>query len=144
MNNKTTYTGLDFFTVQTGKKSRDVFLVLCILFTRYHHHCHNHDNFDSNESSNEPCSYKHDAPWFDDTCRDKKFYFCQILNKYRENKNDNSRINMSKARSEYKTALRKARISFDKKKTERLENARFKKKMQDYIRIFLKENQTFL
>ena len=32
---------------------------------------------------------------------------------------------MSKARSEYKTAMRKARYSFDKKKTECLENARF-------------------
>lgn len=33
---------------------------------------------------------------------------------------------MSKARSEYKIAIRKARYSFDKQKTERLENARFK------------------
>ena len=37
---------------------------------------------------------------------------------------------MSKARSEYKTAIRKARYSFDKKKTERLENARFKNARQ--------------
>ena len=87
---------------------------------------HNHDNFDSSESSNKPFSYKNDAPWFDDTCRDKRFYFYQMLNRYRENKNDDSRINMSKARSAYKTAIRKARYSFDKKKTERFENARFK------------------
>ena len=91
---------------------------------------HNHDNFDSSESSNEPFSYKKDAPWFDDTCRDKRFYFHQMLNRYRENKNDDSRINMSKARSEYKTAIRKAKYSFDKKKTERLENARFKNARQ--------------
>ena len=49
-----------------------------------------------------------------------------MLNRYRENKNDDSRINMSKARSVYKTAIRKARYSFDKKKTERFEKARFK------------------
>ena len=53
-----------------------------------------------------------------------------MLNRYRENKNDDSRINMSKARSEYKTAIRKARYGFDKKKTERLENARFKNARQ--------------
>ena len=82
-------------------------------------------NIDSSESHNKSFTYKDDAPWFNDTCRDKRFYFYQMLDKYRENKNDDSRKNMSKARSEYKTGMRKARYSFDKKKTECLENARF-------------------
>ena len=34
---------------------------------------------------------------------------------------------MSKARSEYKTAMRKARYEYDRRKTERLKNARLQK-----------------
>ena len=57
-------------------------------------------------------------------CREKKGFV--FINKYRENKNDVTGVNMTKARSEYKIAMRKARYDYDKKKTERLENARFK------------------
>ena len=80
---------------------------------------------DTDESSNS-FTYKDDAPWFTETCRIKRFNFYQTLNKYRELNNDCSRINMSKARSEYKTAMRKARYDYDRQKTERLKNARFK------------------
>ena len=49
-----------------------------------------------------------------------------MLNKYRENKTNNNRINMIQAQSDYKNVLRKARYEYDKQKTMRLENARFK------------------
>ena len=78
------------------------------------------------DHDNSSFTYKNDAPWFNELCHDKRFYFYEMLNKYRENKTDNSRANMVKARSEYKVALRKARYEYDKQKTLRLENARFK------------------
>ena len=59
-------------------------------------------------------------------CLEKRFCIYQKLNKFRENKNDVTRENTTKARSVYKIAMRKARYDYDKKKTERLENARFK------------------
>ena len=48
------------------------------------------------------------------------------MNKYRENRTNTNRVNMVQARPEYKTTIRKARYDYDKKKTMRLENARFK------------------
>ena len=39
---------------------------------------------------------KSDAPWFNKTCREKRFRFYEMLNKYREIKNDLNRINMTK------------------------------------------------
>ena len=77
-------------------------------------------------NANKPFSYKDDAPWFNEICREKRFYFYQMLNKYRENKNDESSINMTHARSEYKTEMCRARYIFDKKKTERWKNAKLK------------------
>ena len=71
-------------------------------------------------------TYKNDAPWFTELCHEKRFYFYDMLNKYRENKININRINMVKARSDYKTTLRKARYEYDKQKTLRFENARFK------------------
>ena len=77
-------------------------------------------------NDNSSFTYKNDAPWFKDVCHDKRFYFYEMLNKYRENKTNNNRINMIQARSDYKNILRKARYEYDKQKTMRLENARFK------------------
>ena len=77
-------------------------------------------------NDNSSFTYKNDAPWFNDVCHDKRFYFYEMLNKYRENKTNNNRINMIQARSDYKNVLRKARYEYDKQKTMRLENARFK------------------
>ena len=85
-----------------------------------------HTTESGDPNANKPFSYKDDAPWFNEICREKRFYFYQMLNKYRENKNDESRINMTRARSEYKTEMRRARYIFDKKKTERWKNAKFK------------------
>lgn len=69
---------------------------------------------------------KNDTPWYTDKCDEKKFYFYQMLNKYRKLKSDENRVNMVKARSEYKSLLRKCRYEYDKKKTARFENAKFK------------------
>ena len=79
-----------------------------------------------NEVNENLFTNKSDAPWFNETCREKRFRFYQMLNKYREIKNDLNRVNMTKSRSEYKIAMRKARYNYDKTKTERFENARFK------------------
>ena len=40
---------------------------------------------------------------------------------------------MSKARCEYKTDMQKARYDYDRKKTERLENASFKNAILDFV-----------
>ena len=65
-------------------------------------------------------------PWYTDECREKQFYFYKMLQKFREGKTNENRINMVKARSEYKTVLRKCKYEYDKKKTESLINAKFK------------------
>ena len=65
-------------------------------------------------------------PWYDEHCIEKKHYFLRMLDKYRESKDDVSRIGMVKARSEYKSTLRKCRYEYDKKKTSRFINAKYK------------------
>ena len=64
-------------------------------------------------------------PWYDEHCIEKKHYFLRMLDKYRESKDDVSRIGMVKARSEYKSTLRKCRYEYDKKKTSRFINAKY-------------------
>ena len=65
-------------------------------------------------------------PWYDEHCIEKKHYFLRMLDKYRVSKDDVSRIGMVKARSEYKSTLRKCRYEYDKKKTSRFINAKYK------------------
>ena len=65
-------------------------------------------------------------PWYKDECREKQFYFYKMLQKIREGKTSENRINMVNARSEYKTMLRKCKYEYDKKKTESFINAKFK------------------
>ena len=48
-------------------------------------------------------------------CSEKQFYFYKMLRKFREAKTDENRINMVKARSEYKTVLRKCKCGYDKR-----------------------------
>ena len=103
-------------------------LSLSVLLIQFRLHCFR-KKVHSQDVSEPDCSsftYKNDAPWFTVLCHEKRFYFYQMFNKYRENKTNTNRVNMVKARSEYKTTLRKARYDYDKKKTMRLENARFK------------------
>ena len=49
-----------------------------------------------------------------------------MLRKFREAKTNENRINMVKARSEYKTVLRKCKYEYDKKQTDRFINAKLK------------------
>ena len=81
----------------------------------------NHIYYDNNNSSKE-----NDQPWYTKECGEKQFYFYKMLKKFREVKSDENRVNMVKARSEYKSVLRKSRSEYDKKKTERFVNAKFK------------------
>lgn len=49
-----------------------------------------------------------------------------MLDKYRESKTDVNRINMVRARSDYKILLRKCRYEYDREKTNRFVNAKNK------------------
>ena len=65
-------------------------------------------------------------PWFDERCVEKKHYFLRMLDKYRETKNDINRAGLAKARSEYKSLIRKCRFEYDKEKTAHFVNAKYK------------------
>ena len=81
----------------------------------------------TNTNSTERCvDEKKSNPWYNEQCIEKKHYFLRKLDKYRETKDDESRIGMVKARSEYKTILRKCRYEYDKNKTSRFINAKYK------------------
>ena len=56
----------------------------------------------------------------------KRHYFTYFLNKYRALKTDENRRKMVKARSDYKTFIRKCRYNYDKEKTSRFVNAKYK------------------
>ncbi|MCG8034648.1 MAG: endonuclease/exonuclease/phosphatase family protein, partial [Candidatus Thiodiazotropha taylori] len=58
-----------------------------------------------------------DNPWYNDECRQKKYYFMCMLDKYRGLKTDENRVDMVRARSEYKTVLRRCKYEYDKEKT---------------------------
>ena len=65
-------------------------------------------------------------PRYSDECRGKKFMFLHTLNAYRESQTDETRIAMVKARSEYKSLIRKCRYNYDKEKTSRFITAKHK------------------
>ena len=50
----------------------------------------------------------------------------RMLDRYRLSKNDVNRIGLVKARSEYKAILRKCRYEYDRERTSRFVNARYK------------------
>lgn len=82
----------------------------------------------------EPLSNIRLNPWYNDECQERKKYFLQMLDKYRNLKNDENRINMVKARTNYKTIIRKYRYEYDREKTKKkfvIVNI----KMQGYIGI---------
>ena len=82
-------------------------------------------NKDSSKSESS-FSEKNDSPWFNDECQEKRYNFLTWLDKYRETQNDETRINMVKARSEYKSTLRKCKYEHDKTKTQKLVHAKYK------------------
>lgn len=85
-------------------------------------------NYRNNDKSAEKVNFSDvkENPWFDEKCNEKKHVFSFMLNKYRDSKSDTDRINMVKARSEYKSMIRKCRYEYDKEKTSRFINAKFK------------------
>ena len=61
-------------------------------------------------------------PWFNGNCKQKREVFFRTLDVYRLNKEDNDyRVNMVKARSDYKKVLRNSRMEYRKVQTQQLE-----------------------
>ena len=71
-------------------------------------------------------SKKTDTPWFNDKCEEKRHYFLHYLDRYRASKTDESRRNLVRARSDYKSFIRKCRYNYDKDKTSQFVNAKYK------------------
>ena len=91
-------------------------------------------------------------PWFNEICqkkkkkkrkkkkkkkkkRKKRYIFLQKLNLFRQNKNFESRVAMTRARSDYKRVIRQARYDYDTHKTLRLEQAQC-----FYAKLYLKKS----
>ena len=64
-----------------------------------------------------PFNQEKHNPWYNDECREKKYYFMHMLDKYRASKTDVNRVNMVRARSKYKKVLRRCKYEFDREKT---------------------------
>ena len=62
--------------------------------------------------------------WFDASCRYKRKIFYKNLNVYTKDKSDNNRQNMTAARSEYKSHIRRKRYMYNKNETLKLEKMR--------------------
>ena len=80
----------------------------------------------SDASSNITFSNKKENPWYTDECHEKKHFFLYLLDKYRESKTDENRVNMVRARSDYKILLRKCRYEFDREKNKKFVSAKTK------------------
>ena len=78
--------------------------------------CHKNDSIGADVTSNQP--------WFTNDCYDKRSTFLYMLNKFRENKSDENRTNMTNARSEYKKTLNRSKFEFDTVQTQKLTKAR--------------------
>ena len=74
---------------------------------------HNLQNVKSNFVYNEECEYK-------------KIVFLNLLNKYRAEKSDTNRMNMVRAKSDFKAEVRKFKFEQDKAKTKRLVDAKYR------------------
>ena len=76
-------------------------------------------------NSNDVTNYSN-QPWYNNECYEKQQIFYRCLNKFRACQSETNRVNMVKARSEYKILIRKCRTNFDKEKTNKLLNIRYK------------------
>ena len=63
---------------------------------------------------------------FNEECEYKKLAFLDMLNKYRKDSIDTNRINMVKARTDFKMTVRKFKSELEKAKTKRLIDAKYK------------------
>ena len=71
------------------------------------------------------CNDDKSYPWYNSDCYEKRSLFLHMLNNYRTNKNDVNRINMVRARSDYKNTVKNCKYEYDKNETEKLTKARF-------------------
>ena len=69
-------------------------------------------------------------PWYNEACHDKSYCFLHMLEKYRQSKTDENRNNMVKARSEYKTIIRKCKYEYDREKTNKFVKSKNKNAKQ--------------
>ena len=63
---------------------------------------------------------------FNEECEYKKLVFLDMLNKYGKDSIDTNRINMVKARTDFKMTVRKFKSELTKTKTKRLIDAKYK------------------
>ncbi|MCW4345840.1 MAG: reverse transcriptase family protein [Candidatus Thiodiazotropha endolucinida] len=68
--------------------------------------------------------------WYNDECREEKYNFLRMLDKYRQSKTDENRKNMVSARSKYKQVIRKCRFAYDREKTAAFVSAKNKNAKQ--------------
>ena len=83
---------------------------------------------DISKSRTQNCSTFNESnqPWFSENCKQKREVFFRNLDVYRFNKDDNEcRVNMVKARSDYKKELRKSRLEYRQVQTQQLEMHRY-------------------
>ena len=64
-------------------------------------------------------------PWFDNNCEANRKHFYKCLNDFRNDKTDSNRIEMTRARTLYKSTIRHMKYLYDKNQTEKLEKAKF-------------------
>ena len=83
-------------------------------------------NMNENKIGESTASSENKNPWYNEECKENKNIFLFMLNKYRSSKTDENRKNMVKARSNYKSILRKSRFSYDKERTKKIVDAKFK------------------
>ena len=83
-------------------------------------------SFNLTNDSERTYEIRQEAPWYGERCAEKKFYFMRMLDKYRLSKSDANRCSLVKAGSEYKAILRKCRYEYDREKTSRFVNAKYK------------------
>ena len=63
---------------------------------------------------------------YNEECEYKKILFLNLLNKYRAEKSDTNRLNMVRARTDFKAEVRKFKLEQDKAKSKRLVDAKYK------------------
>ena len=73
-----------------------------------------------------PESTKMRTATYDHECEIKRMHFFDKLNKYRKDKSDINRVEMVRARSYFKSSVRKYKRECMKQKTNKLINTRFK------------------
>ena len=89
----------------------------------------NHSIKDKNYSSDN--KFK---PWYDLSCKEKQCYFYEMLHIFRNNKSNENRKKLTKARTDYKNIIRNKKREYDKYQTKKLEENRFKN-AKDYWKL---------